>query len=160
MNPLKADDTGRLVVKNGTVMDPARDIHARLDVDIRNGRIHALKEPTDVPNEANAYSTIDASGKLVVPELIDLHTHVYWGGSSICIQAEDHLLRSGVTTWVDAGSAGAGNFRGFKHHVVDPSLVRILAFLNISFAGIAGGPQPGRSFGCRPRCRQLFFCSG
>ena len=134
MNPLEADIMGCLVVKNGMVMDPARDIHARLDVVIRHGRIHALQEPSD------AYScpAIDASGKLVVPGLIDLHTHVYWGGSSISIRAEDHLVRSGVSTWVDAGSAGAGNFQGFKQYVADPSQVRILSFLNISYAGIFG----------------------
>ena len=106
MNPLEKGRPGSLVVRNGTVMDPVRGIHDRLDVIIENGRIQALEESS----KAHAYSEIDASGKLVVPGLIDLHTHVYWGGSSISINIKEHLIRSGVTTWVDAGSAGAGNF--------------------------------------------------
>src|SRR5206468_3945644 len=78
----------------------------------------------------------DVSGRIVVPGLIDLHTHVYWGGTSLGIDAEDFCRRSGVTTCIDTGSAGPGNFAGFRKHVIEPSQVRILAYLHISFAGI------------------------
>jgi len=134
MQSKRADNATNLAVKHGRVMDPARGIDAKLDVVIKDGHIQALVEPS----EEYACPEIDASGKLVVPGLIDLHTHVYWGGSSISIRLEDHLIRSGVTTWVDAGSAGAGNFKAFKQYIIDPSPVRIMAFLNISFAGIFG----------------------
>jgi dihydroorotase len=121
-------------VRHVRVIDPARNIDAQRDVVVEDGRIHALVEPA----EEYTCPEIDASGKLVVPGLVDLHTHVYWGGSSISIRLEDHLIRSGATTWVDAGSAGAGNFKAFKQYIVDSSPVRIMAFLNISFAGIFG----------------------
>ena len=72
----------------------------------------------------------------MVPGLIDLHTHVYWGGTSLSVRPEPVARRSGATTLVDAGSAGPGNFHGFREFVIEPSAVRILPYLNISFAGI------------------------
>ena len=78
----------------------------------------------------------DVAGCLVIPGMIDLHTHVYWGGTSIGVDAEPLARRSGTTTFIDAGTAGPGNCAGFRRHVIEPSPVRILAFLNVSFAGI------------------------
>ena len=72
----------------------------------------------------------------MTPGLIDLHTHVYWGGTSLGIDAEEFCRQSGVTTAVDTGSAGPGNFAGFRKHVIEPCEVRILAYLHVSFAGI------------------------
>src|SRR5437763_12657331 len=70
--------------------------------------------------------------------LINLHTHVYWGVTSLGIDAEEFCRTSGVTTSVDTGSAGPGNFAGFRKHVIEPSQVRILAYLHVSHAGIFG----------------------
>lgn len=80
--------------------------------------------------------TRNVAGRIVTPGLIDLHTHVYWGGTSLGIDAEDFARRSAVTTCVDTGSAGPGNFAGFRRHVIEPSTIRILAYLHVSFAGI------------------------
>ena len=78
----------------------------------------------------------DVAGAIVTPGMIDLHTHVYWGGTSIGVEAEPIARRSGTTTFIDAGTAGPANFPGFRRHVIEPSPVRILAYLNVSFAGI------------------------
>ena len=92
--------------------------------------------------------------QLVVPGLIDLHTHVYWGGTSLGVDADALARRSGTTTFVDAGSAGPGNFPGFRHHVIERSRSRIIAYLNISFAGIYGFSRNVMV----GECREIMLC--
>jgi dihydroorotase len=122
-----------LLVAGGTVIDPSQGLHAPADVAIAGGRIAAVGP--SLPRAAAA-RVVDVAGTLVVPGLIDLHTHVYWGGTSLGVDPDDLAARSGVTTLVDAGSAGPGNFPGFRRHLIERARVRILPFLNISFAGI------------------------
>ncbi len=124
-----------LVVKGGRVVDPSQGIDAPRDVAFQDGRVAALER--DIPAD-RAAKTLYATDKIVTPGLIDLHTHVYWGGTSLGVDADMIARRSGTTTFVDAGSAGAGNFKGFRKHVIEPALPRILAYINISFAGIFG----------------------
>src|SRR4030088_376861 len=121
-----------LILRGGHLVDPSQGIDARRDLAFSEGKVVAIHERID---EA-ARDTRDVSGLFVAPGLIDLHTHVYWGGTSIGGDAAAVPRRSGTTTLVDAGSAGPGNFPGFRRHVIEPSPVRILAYLNISFAGI------------------------
>jgi dihydroorotase len=124
-----------LILRGGRVIDPSQKLDAVTDVAFTGGKVamvgNALKaDPgTDVRN---------VSGYIVSPGLIDLHTHVYWGGTSIGIDAEEFCRTSGVTTAIDTGSAGPGNFAGFRKHVIEPSQVRILAYLHVSHAGIYG----------------------
>jgi dihydroorotase len=123
-----------LVLRGGTVIDPYQGVHGKMDVALKAGRIAALADRlADEPQRS-----VDVSGRLVVPGLIDFHTHVYWGGNSLSINPDTVFKRNGVTTWVDAGSAGAGNFSGFYEGVIKTSQVRIFPFLNIAFAGIFG----------------------
>lgn len=124
-----------LLLRGGRVIDPAAGLDAKRDVAFSDGRIAAVE--ADIPTE-NAKHVVDAEGCLVTPGLIDLHTHVYWGGTPLGIDADRLAARSGTTTFIDAGSAGAGNFLGFRRHVMERSRARILAYVNISFAGIFG----------------------
>jgi dihydroorotase len=122
-----------LILRGGRVIDPSQKLDAVTDVAFAGGkvaRVGAGLKPDDTTDVRNV------AGAIVTPGLIDLHTHVYWGGTSLGIDAEDFCRRSGVTTAVDTGSAGPGNFAGFRKHVIERSEVRILAFLHVSFAGI------------------------
>ena len=123
-----------LVLRGGRVIDPSQNIDRILDVGFAGGRVAALGERLD----AGGAEVRDVSGYIVTPGLIDLHTHVYWGGTSLGIDAEDYARRSAVATCVDAGSAGPGNFAGFRKHVIERSAVQILPYLHVSFAGIYG----------------------
>ena len=120
-----------LVLRGGRVIDPSQGIHAVMDVGFEAGRV------ARVGNDLAGADLKDVSGCIVTPGLIDLHTHVYWGGTSLGVDPA-RLMRGGCTTVVDTGSAGPGNYAGFLSHVIKPSPVRILAFLNVSFAGIYG----------------------
>src|SRR5215468_80587 len=122
-----------LILKGGRVLDPGRGLDVVADVGFSADKVSAI-QPSIAPERGT--STIDVSGKIVVPGIIDLHTHVYWGGTSMGVEAEPVTRRSGTTTFVDAGSAGPGNFIGFRKHVIETSPVRILAYLNVSYAGI------------------------
>ncbi|MEM7506259.1 MAG: amidohydrolase/deacetylase family metallohydrolase [Pseudomonadota bacterium] len=121
-----------LVLKGGRVIDPGNKMDADCDIGFADGKVARIG--------SNLTGTVerDVGGHIVCPGLIDLHTHVYWGGTSLGIDAEEFARRCGVTTAVDTGSAGPGNFPGFRAHVIDRSDVRILAYLHVSFAGIWG----------------------
>lgn len=71
-----------------------------------------------------------------MPGSIDLHTHVYWGGAAIGIEPDRYAKAPDLSTLVDAGTVGPGNFTGFLKHVIELTETRIPAFLNISFPGI------------------------
>jgi dihydroorotase len=123
-----------LILKGGRVIDPSQGLDGVMDVGFSGGKVAAV-----APKLASEGAAVrDVSGLIVSPGLIDLHTHVYWGGTSLGIDAEEFCRTSGVTTAVDTGSAGPGNFRGFRKHVIEPSQVRILAYLHVSHAGIYG----------------------
>ena len=121
-----------LLIKGGEVVDPGGQ-SGRLDVAIKRNRIAAVDR--DIPAESAA-RVIDASGQYVTPGLIDLHTHVYHHVTFWGIDPDPVAARSGVTTWLDVGSAGAFNWSGFREFIVKPSDVRIYGLLNISSIGL------------------------
>src|SRR6476660_537776 len=124
-----------LILRGGRVIDPSQQLDAVNDVAFAGGKVAKVGPKL----EAGAGTAVrDVTGSIVTPGLIDLHTHVYWGGTSLGIDAEEFCRTSGVTTSVDTGSAGPGNFAGFRKHVIEPSQVRILAYLHVSHAGIFG----------------------
>jgi dihydroorotase len=124
-----------LILKGGRVIDPSQGLDRVADVAFADGKVARVGD--DLRGDAGT-DLRDVSGFIVSPGLIDLHTHVYWGGTSLGIDAEEFCRTSGVTTAVDTGSAGPGNWPGFRRHVIERSAVRILAYLHVSFAGIYG----------------------
>lgn len=124
--------TPDLVIFGGTVIDPASGLHGRRDVAVQDGRVTAIAESI---RGAGTREVLDASGLLVVPGLVDLHVHVYWGVADLAIRPGPNDLARGATTIVDAGSAGANTWPGFREYVIERFEGRILAFLNISAMG-------------------------
>ena len=124
-----------LLIKGGTVTDPGQGLRGVLDVALADGKIAALEG--EIPAD-QAQQVIDASGKLVTPGLIDFHTHLYWGATSIGLEPDPVCARSGVTTIVDAGSSNAGSFAGFRRFIVEPARSRVFGFLHAT-----PYPRPG-----------------
>lgn len=124
---------GELLIRGGTVVDPACGFHGKKDILIRNGMIVDHSEAQEVEAER----VIEADGLLVLPGLIDYHTHVFHGGTDIGIFPDSALLPQGVTTAVDQGSAGVTNFESFYKNVITTSQIRIFAYLHVSPAGLA-----------------------
>ena len=133
-----------LLIRNGQVIDPKNNIEAKMDVGIRDGKI--AKVAGSIPS-GQATKIIDATGLIVSPGLIDMHTHVFVGSKPetfadgfLSVSPDDFTLKAGVTTVVDAGTSGWRNFPVFKEHVIDKSKTRVLAFLNIAGNGMSGSP--------------------
>ncbi|MGK2860983.1 MAG: amidohydrolase/deacetylase family metallohydrolase [Chitinophagaceae bacterium] len=133
-----------LLIKNGTVIDPKNKINSLLDVAVTNGKIASVTK--NIP-ASQATRVIDATGLLVTPGLIDIHTHVFVGTKPgqfadgiFSLSPDDFSFKSGITTVVDAGTSGWRNFPLFKKQVIDKSQTRILAFLNIAGSGMNGDP--------------------
>src|SRR5215469_11047352 len=110
-----------LILKGGRLIDPASAHDEPADIAFGDGKVVGIGRDL----AGDDAEIIDARGLLVVPGLIDLHTHVYWGGTSLGVDAVEVARRSGTTTFVDAGSAGPGIFHGFRRHVIEPSPLRI-----------------------------------
>lgn len=130
------------MLQGGHVIDPVNGIDAVRDVAIKDHKIAAVAEHIQT---AAGVKVVDVSGLYVTPGLVDIHVHVYAGTGERRSYAGDHglypdgfTLRNGVTTAVDAGSSGWKNFPDFKDRVIDRSITRILAFLNI----VGGGMRP------------------
>jgi dihydroorotase len=126
-----------LVVKGGEVLDPSQNLRARRDIGIRYGLIEAIE--AEIPKE-RADKTIDATGKLVTPGLVDLHAHVYPYGSAIGIPADELVPFTCATTMISAGDAGANNFAAFRRHIVAQTRTRMYAFVHIANFGLSGFP--------------------
>jgi len=122
-----------LVIKNGTVIDPSQGINEVRDVAFIGGNVAAVGAGI---SDNEAHDVLDATDKLVVPGLIDLHVHNFWGVSHFGIEPDVTNIANGVTTAVDAGSAGAATFAAFRKYVIERADTRLYALLNISLTGM------------------------
>ncbi|MBZ0304261.1 MAG: amidohydrolase/deacetylase family metallohydrolase [Anaerolineae bacterium] len=133
------NETGQyeLLLHGGHVIDPANQVNAVMDVAIRSGQIARVAPQID---PALADKVVDVSGLYVTPGLIDIHVHVYHTREpeGLSVVADHHSFRSGVTTVVDTGTAGAKHFLHFKRTVIDQAKTRIFAFINIVKSGMLG----------------------
>jgi dihydroorotase len=133
-----------LLIKNGHLIDPKNQLDQAMDVAVLDGKVAEVS--AHIPGE-KAKKVIDATGLYLVPGLIDMHAHVFWGtrpdeyisNSYTSLPPDGFTFRSGVTTIVDAGSAGWKNFKTFREQTIDHSDTRVLAFLNIVGYGMKGG---------------------
>jgi dihydroorotase len=125
-----------LVLKGATVIDPSQDLNGRYEVAVRGGRVAAVEKEILAPSK----EIVELEGKILTPGWIDIHAHVYPGATTWGYHADAHCLSTGVTTIVDAGSAGWANFRGLLDYVMAPSRTQILAFVHVSGIGLTYGP--------------------
>lgn len=129
-----------LLLKGGHLIDPRNHIDTQMDLAITGGKIAAVA--ADIPVN-QAQKVIDLSGLYITPGLIDIHCHLYatagmrdsWAGDN-SVLPDGFSFRSGVTTMVDAGSAGWRNFEDFRNRVIDRAVTRVLAMMNVVGLGM------------------------
>lgn len=120
------------VIQNGYVIDPAVGTETVKSVYIRNNRI--VEPPVDGTVEDSV--VINASGCLVLPGLIDFHTHLGYQLSDFGLNPDLYTLPNGITAAVDAGSGGTANFEGMYQNVFSRAMITIRSFLNVAATGI------------------------
>jgi dihydroorotase len=133
------NDKFDILIKGGDVLDPSQSLRGVRDIGIRNGVIELVAP--DIP-AARALKVLNASGRLVTPGLIDLHSHVFPYGSAIGIPADELVPYQGQTTAISAGDAGANNIAAFRRFIVPQARTRLYAFVHIANIGLAGFPVP------------------
>lgn len=124
--------TDDILIRGGEVIDPAQNLCGIRDVLIRDGRIARIAEQII---DVQARHTLDARGLFVVPGLIDLHVHVY-PHSPLGLDPDSLCPAGGVTTMLDAGTAGSYNFAAFRRDIIDRAATRIYALVNLSCIGL------------------------
>lgn len=121
-----------ILLKNGLIFDSESKIIKKSDIAIKNNLISSVSPSID---KEDASKCFDVSGKYVLPGLIDMHVHVWWGVAHLSLDVDTTSLGRGVPVVVDAGSSGSNTVDGFNRYIVKPSPSKILAFLNISGMG-------------------------
>ena len=127
-----------LLLKGGTVVDPATKLSGVQDVAVQGGVI--ARVAPSIPM-AESTRTVDVKGKVVTAGLIDLHAHVFEGFTRSGVHPDLGGVYAGVTTIVDAGSAGSATFGGFTSHILPHCHTEIVPFLHICQTGLATMPD-------------------
>ncbi len=124
-----------LLVKGGRLLDPGAGLDGRLDVLIRDGRVEAIGRDLSAADA----KVLDVKGLVVVPGLIDVHLHLMNGLGAFGADPDVFGVGSGVTTVVDAGSAGHSLLPVFRRYIAEPAKTRVLAYVNLSTLGSVAG---------------------
>jgi dihydroorotase len=128
-----------LVIANGEVLDPSQRLRGKRDIGIKFGQVAAIAP--SIPAD-RAVQRIDATGKLVTPGLVDLHTH-FCPNIGLGLPADELVGITATTTGVSAGDAGWQTWGAFRHLALPHSRTRLFAFVHIASIGLAGGLAPG-----------------
>ena len=121
-----------MVIRSGEVIDPSQGLRKVCDVAVTGDRIAAVEESID---PTGVHQVIDARGQLVVPGLIDLHVHVY-PHAPLGLDPDPLCPAGGVTTLLDAGTAGSYNFDAFRRETIDRARTQIFSLVNLSCIGL------------------------
>ena len=127
-----------LLLKGGTVIDPSQGLNGVQDIAVQDGKIEAIGPGL---SSEGATRVVDVSGRTVIPGMIDLHAHVLEGVTSNGVNPDLGGVHAGVTTLVDAGSAGSATFRAFARHIIPNSHTEIIPFMHICQTGLATSPD-------------------
>lgn len=125
-----------IIIKGGTVIDPGQKLHTVLDIAIRNGKI--LEVSQNIP-ASRGHKVVSAKGKIVTPGLIDVHAHVFEAIGQGGVSADHACLPKGVTTVIDAGSAGYSLIPGLRKYVISASSTRVYALVDVGALGLVVG---------------------
>ncbi|MGZ8436224.1 MAG: amidohydrolase/deacetylase family metallohydrolase [Candidatus Binatia bacterium] len=131
------NETFDLILTGGTVLNPATRTNEKLDVGVKGDRVTAIQ--ASIPR-TGVKRVIDVTGGYVTPGLIDFHVHSYWGVNPYGCDLDAFCLATGVTTTLDAGSAGPVNLLGFRKLVYERSKTRMIAFVALAQHGVLNEP--------------------
>jgi dihydroorotase len=124
------------LLKGGRLIDPEGGRDGLLDICVRDGKVEAIGANLD-PNGA---TVINVKDQIVTPGLIDVHLHLMKGLGAFGVDPDVFGVGSGVTTVVDAGSAGHTMLNVFRNYVTDNAKTRVLNYINLSTLGGVAGP--------------------
>jgi dihydroorotase len=128
-----------LLIKGGRVIDPSQNVDAVRDVAVRDGKVAAIQAQITASDTSEV---IDATGNIVTPGLIDLHTHVFPYVGPYGIEPDPYFVKRGVTTVIDAGTSGAFTFPAFRRFIIERAATRIRALLHVVSIGMVAGSTP------------------
>lgn len=128
--------SSHFVIKGGRLIDPAAGLDGLFDIRVRDGKIDAIGARL----EADGATVIDIKDRTVTPGLIDVHLHLMKGLGAFGVDPDIFGVGSGVTTVVDAGSAGHTLLNVFRNYVTDNAKTQVLNYINLSTLGGVSGP--------------------
>jgi dihydroorotase len=127
-----------LLLKGGTVVDPSTGLNGVHDIAIAQGKIARIESQIAL---TEARRVIEVPGTIITPGLIDLHAHVFEGFTRMGVHPDQGGVYAGVTTIVDAGSAGCATFGGFPKYIIPQCHTEIIPFLHICQTGLSTIPD-------------------